>query len=73
MTKQQADNNIVTYIYKILHNNTTHKMIYKLLYLHQKLNADMPVIIEHLETDEEYVLSVEKVKRLCELENIQIK
>lgn len=39
----------------------------------QKLNANMPVIIEHLETDEEYVLSVEKVKRLCELENIQIK
>ena len=39
----------------------------------EKLNADMPVIIEHLETDEEYILAVEKVKRLCELENIQIR
>ena len=39
----------------------------------EKLSCDMPVIIEHLEKDQEYLLAVEKIKRLCEKENIIIK
>lgn len=39
----------------------------------EKLNADMPVIIEHLQTDEDYILAVENVKRFCKEEKIRIK
>ena len=44
-------------------------------YLHglEKLNSDMPVIIEHLEKDEEYLLAIDKIKRLCEQEKVIIK
>ncbi|MGN1052382.1 MAG: sugar phosphate isomerase/epimerase family protein [Candidatus Scatosoma sp.] len=39
----------------------------------EKLNSDMPVMIEHLEKDEEYLLAIEKIKRLCDKEDIIIK
>ena len=36
----------------------------------EKLNADMPVIIEHLESDEEYFFAVEKVKKTLQKKKI---
>lgn len=38
----------------------------------EKLSYDMPVIIEHLEKDEDYLVAVEKIKAFCEKENIII-
>ncbi len=39
----------------------------------EKLDADMPVIIEHLDDEKDYLLAVERVKRFCEKESIVLK
>ncbi len=44
-------------------------------YLHEleKLGEDMPVIVEHLDEDEEYLRAIKRVKELCEKEKILLK